>query len=167
LEQATGLEIGYAGLMTFAGVAQLSNAVGGIEICVDAPLVDLWSEINLLEAGFHAREGHEALALPRTRSGVGEGFDLSRFFSQQVYVSALVQTLQRDEVLNDVGKLYGLAQVAAKTMARSTSLRSLDVMVAMARPLRWVPNDKIVFIQYTVLDVIQSVSSDELFRMSR
>jgi len=152
LEQATGLEIGYAGLMTFAGVAQLSTAVGGVEICVDAPLVDPWSGINLPEAGFHTLEGYEALAFLRTRKGVGDGSDLSRISSQQVYMSALVRTLQADGVLNDVGKLYGLAQVAANTMVLSTSLGSLDVMVAMARALRGIPNDNIVFIQYPVLD---------------
>ena len=32
LEELTGLEIGYAGLMTFTGVAQLSTAVGGVEV---------------------------------------------------------------------------------------------------------------------------------------
>jgi len=152
LEQATGLDIGYAGLMTFAGVAQLSTAVGGVEICVDAPLVDPWSGINLPEAGFHTLEGYEALAFLRTRKGVGDGSDLSRISSQQVYMSALVRTLQADGVLNDVGKLYGLAQVAANTMVLSTSLGSLDVMVAMARALRGIPNDNIVFIQYPVLD---------------
>ena len=152
LEQATGLDIGYAGLMTFAGVAQLSTAVGGVEICVDAPLIDPWSGINLPEAGFHTLEGYEALAFLRTRKGVGDGSDLSRISSQQVYMSALVRTLQADGVLNDVGKLYGLAQVAANTMVLSTSLGSLDVMVAMARALRGIPNENIVFIQYPVLD---------------
>jgi len=152
LEQATGLDIGYAGLMTFAGVAQLSTAVGGVEICVDAPLVDPWSGINLPEAGFHTLEGYEALAFLRTRKGVGDGSDLSRISSQQVYMSALVRTLQADGVLNDVGKLYGLAQVAANTMVLSTSLGSIDVMVAMARALRGIPNENIVFIQYPVLD---------------
>lgn len=185
LEQATGLDIGYAGLMTFAGVAQLSTAVGGVEICVDAPLVDPWSGINLPEAGFHTLEGYEALAFLRTRKGVGDGSDLSRISSQQVYMSALVRTLQADGVLNDVGKLYGLAQVAANTMVLSTSLGSLDVMVAMARALRGIPNDNIVFIQYPVLDadpqlypgrviphpqlaqnVAQRLQSDEAFTVS-
>ena len=152
IEQLTGLDIGYAGLMTFAGVAELSTAVGGVEICVDAPLVDPWSGIDLPEAGYHTLEGYQALAFLRTRKGVGDGSDLSRISSQQVYMSALVRTLQADGVLNDVTKLYGLAQVAANTMVLSTSLGSLDVMVAMARALRGIPNDNIVFIQYPVLD---------------
>ena len=152
LESLMGLEIGYAGLMTFAGVAQLSTAVGGVEVCVAAPLIDPWSGINIPEAGYHTLEGYEALAFLRTRKGVGDGSDLSRISSQQVYMSALVRTLQQDGVLNDVGKLYGLAQVAAQTMVLSTSLGSVDVMVAMARALRGIPNDDIVFVQYPVID---------------
>ena len=152
IESLMGLEIGYAGLMTFAGVAQLSTAVGGVEVCVAAPLIDPWSGINIPEAGYHTLEGYEALAFLRTRKGVGDGSDLSRISSQQVYMSALVRTLQQDGVLNDVGKLYGLAQVAAQTMVLSTSLGSVDVMVAMARALRGIPNEDIVFIQYPVID---------------
>ena len=152
LEELTGLDIGYAGLMTFTGVAQLSTAVGGVEVCVSAPLVDPWSGVNLPEAGYHTLEGGQALAFLRTRKGVGDGSDLSRISSQQVYMAALVRTLQQDGVLNDVGKLYGIAQTAAQTMVLSTSLASVDVMVAMARALRGIPNEAIVFIQYPVLD---------------
>ena len=152
LEELTGLEIGYAGLMTFTGVAQLSTAVGGVEVCVSAPLVDPWSGVNLPEAGYHTLEGGQALAFLRTRKGVGDGSDLSRISSQQVYMAALVRTLQEDGVLNDIGKLYGIAQTAAQTMVLSTSLASVDVMVAMARALRGIPNDNIVFIQYPVVD---------------
>jgi len=152
LEELTGLEIGYAGLMTFTGVAQLSTAVGGVEVCVSAPLVDPWSGVNLPEAGNHTLEGGQALAFLRTRKGVGDGSDLSRISSQQVYMAALVRTLQQDGVLNSVERLYGLARVAADTMVLSTSLGSLDVMVAMARALRGIPNENILFIQYPVLD---------------
>ena len=152
LEQLTGLDIGYAGLMTFTGVAQLSTAVGGVEVCVSAPLVDPWSGVNLPEAGYHTLEGGQALAFLRTRKGVGDGSDLARISSQQVYMAALVRTLQQDGVLNDIGKLYGIAQTAAQTMVLSTSLASVDVMVAMARALRGIPNENIVFIQYPVLD---------------
>ena len=152
LEELTGLDIDYAGLMTFTGVAQLSTAVGGVEVCVSAPLVDPWSGVNLPEAGYHTLEGGQALAFLRTRKGVGDGSDLSRISSQQVYMAALVRTLQQDGVLNDVGKLYGIARVAADTMVLSTSLGSVDVMVAMARALRGIPNENILFIQYPVLD---------------
>ena len=152
LEQQTGLDIGYAGLMTFTGVAQLSTAVGGVEICVTAPLVDPWSGVNIPEAGYHTLEGGQALAFLRTRKGVGDGSDLARISSQQVYMAALVRTLQADGVFNDLRKLYGIASVASQTMVLSTSLNRIDVMVSMARALRGVPNENIIFIQYPVLD---------------
>jgi len=108
--------------------------------------------VNLPEAGNHTLEGGQALAFLRTRKGVGDGSDLSRISSQQVYMAALVRTLQQDGTLDDLGKLYGIARVAADTMVLSTSLGSVDVMVAMARALRGIPNEAIVFIQYPVLD---------------
>lgn len=152
LENLTGLEIGYAGVMTFTGVAQLSTAVGGVEVCINEPIEDPWSGLNLPEAGYHTLEGGQALAFLRTRKGVGDGSDLARISSQQVYMSALVRTLQADGVLNDVTRLYSIAQVAAQNMVLSSSLGSLDVMVSMAQALRNIPNENIVFIQYPVLD---------------
>lgn len=158
LEEMTGLEIGYAGVMTFTGVAQLSTAVGGVEVCINEPIVDPWSGLNLPEAGWHTLEGGQALAFLRTRKGVGDGSDLARISSQQVYMSALVRTLQADGVLNDITRLYGIAQVAAETMVLSSSLGSLDVMVSMARALRNIPNENIVFIQFPVLDAPEGYS---------
>lgn len=152
LEKLTGLEIGYAGVMTFTGVAQLSTALGGVEVCVTAPLVDPWSGINMPEAGYHTLEGGQALAFLRTRKGVGDGSDLARISSQQVFMAALVRTLQQDGVFNDIAKLYGIAYVASETMSLSTSLSRLDVMVSMARALRGIPNENIVFLQYPVLN---------------
>jgi Transcriptional regulator len=138
--------------MTFTGVAQLSTAVGGVEVCINEPIIDPWSGLNLPEAGYHTLEGGQALAFLRTRKGVGDGSDLARISSQQVYMSALVRTLQADGVLNDVTRLYSIAQVAAQNMVLSSSLGSLDVMVSMAQALRNIPNENIVFIQYPVLD---------------
>jgi LCP family protein required for cell wall assembly len=152
IEELTGLEIGYAGIMTFTGVAQLSTALGGVEVCVTAPLVDPWSGVNLPEAGYHTLEGGQALAFLRTRKGVGDGSDLARISSQQVYMAALVRTLQAEGAFNDIRKLYGIASVASQTMVLSTSLNRIDVMVSMARALRGVPNENIIFIQYPVLE---------------
>jgi hypothetical protein len=66
-------------------------------------------------------------------------------------MAALVRTLQADGVFNDIRKLYGIASVASQTMVLSTSLSQLDVMVSMARALRGVPNENIIFIDYPVL----------------
>jgi len=158
VEENTGLDIGYAGVMTFTGVAQLSTAIGGVEVCVTEPVFDPWSGLDLPEAGWHELEGGQALAFLRTRKSVGDGSDLARISTQQIYMAALVRALRQDGVFRDVRKLYNIAQVATNTMVLSSSLGSLDVMVSMALALRNIPPENIVFIQFPVLDAPEGYS---------
>lgn len=147
-EALTGLEIPYAGTISFDGVAMMSTAVGGVDVCVDAPVYDPYTGLDLPTAGTHTVEGYTALAFLRTRYGVGDGSDLSRISSQQVYMSSLMRTLQSGGTLTDPTKLYGLAQVATKAMSLSSSLASIDTMVSMALVLKDIPTENITFVQY-------------------
>jgi len=158
VEETTGLEIGYAGVMTFTGAAQLSTAVGGVEVCVTEPVFDPHSGLDIPEAGWTELEGGQALAFLRTRKSVGDGSDLARISTQQVFMAALVRSLRDDGVLRDIRKLYSIAQVAANTMVLSSSLGSVDVMVSMALALRNIPPENIVFIQFPVLDAPEPYS---------
>lgn len=158
VEETTGLEIGYAGVMTFTGVAQLSTAIGGVEVCVTEPVFDPWSGLDIPEAGWTEIEGGQALAFLRTRKTVGDGSDLARISTQQIYMAALVRTLRSDGVLTDIRKLYNIAHVAANTMVLSSSLGSIDVMVSMALALRNIPPENIVFVQFPVLDAPEPYS---------
>ena len=147
VEALTGLDIQYAGLITFKGVIAMSNAVGGVEVCLTGDLDDDYSKIHL-KAGTHTLSGKDALAFLRSRHGIGNGSDITRISSQQVYLSSLVRTLQSSETLSNPTKVYGLAQAAAQNMQLSTSLASVDTMFSMALALKDVPLDKITFIQY-------------------
>jgi LCP family protein required for cell wall assembly len=148
VEALTGLTIPYAGAISFNGVAQLSNAVGGVEVCIDAPIRDRYTGLDLPTAGTHTLVGGDALAFLRTRYGVGDGSDLGRISNQQVYMSSLMRKVQNEGVLSDFTKLYGIAQVATSSMQLSSSLVSLDTMVSMAQALRNVPTENIVFVQF-------------------
>ncbi len=148
VEKLTGLSIPYAGAISFAGVARLSTAVGGVEVCVDGPISDRYTGLELPSAGNWTLEGTQALAFLRTRYGVGDGSDLGRISNQQVYLSSLMRKVQNEGVLTDFPKLYGLAQVATSSMQLSSSLVSLDTMVSMAQALRNVPTENIVFVHY-------------------
>ena len=147
VEALTGLDIQYAGLITFKGVIAMSNAVGGVEVCLTGDLDDDYSKIHL-KAGKHTLSGKDALAFLRARHGIGNGSDITRISSQQVYLSSLVRTLQSSETLGDPTKVYGLAQAAAQNMQLSSSLAGVDTMLSMALALKDVPLDKITFIQY-------------------
>lgn len=148
VEALTGLTIPYAGAISFNGVAQLSNAVGGVDVCIDGPIKDRYTGLNLPSAGTHTLVGGTALAFLRTRYGVGDGSDLGRISNQQVYMSSLMRKVQNEGVLTDFTKLYGIAQVATSSMKLSDSLASLDTMVSMAQALRKIPTENIVFVQY-------------------
>ncbi|MEF2977134.1 LCP family protein [Subtercola sp. YIM 133946] len=147
IENLTGLDVPYAGLISFNGVIEMTNAVGGVPVCLNEPIVDTDSGLDL-PAGTTVISGSDALAFLRTRHGVGDGSDLARISSQQQYLSSLVRTLKSANTLTDVTKLYGLAQAAAENIKLSTSLASLDSMVSLALALKDVDLNKLVFVQY-------------------
>jgi LCP family protein required for cell wall assembly len=147
VEALTGLDIPYAGLVTFDGVIAMSTAIGGVPVCVDGPIVDAYSGLNLPAAGEYTLSGAEALAFLRTRHGVGDGSDLGRISSQQVFLSSLVRTVKSDETLNDPAKLFSLATAATSNMTLSSSL-PLNTLVSMALVLRDIPLENITFVQY-------------------
>ena len=148
VEALTGLDIPYAGVISFNGVARMSTAVGGVDVCIDGPINDRYTGLVIPEAGTYSLEGRNALAFLRTRYGVGDGSDLGRISSQQVYLSSLIRKVQTEGVLTDVTSLYGLATVATSSMQLSSSLASIDTMVSMALVLKDIPTENITFVQY-------------------
>jgi LCP family protein required for cell wall assembly len=145
----TGLDIEYAALMSFDAVVQMTNAVGGVPVCLTERVRDKWSGLDL-PAGTTTISGATALAFLRTRHGVGDGSDLSRIASQQQYISSLIRTIKSNDTLTDITKLYGLAQVAAKHVKLSTSLTNVTRMVAMAKTLQTIDLDQLALVQYPV-----------------
>lgn len=148
VESLTGMEISYAGLITFDGVAKMADAIGGVEVCVDGKINDPHTKLKFDKAGKYTIQGYQALAFLRSRHGVGDGSDLGRISSQQHYLSSMVRKIQDEGVLLDPAKVYGLAQVAATSMQLSSSLASVDTMVAVALVLKDIPRENIMFVQY-------------------
>lgn len=146
----TGLKIPFLAMITFDGVVQMSNAVGGVEVCVAAPINDDYTELHLSK-GVHTLKGAQALKFLRTRHGVGDGSDLTRISSQQVFLSSLVRKLKSGSTLTDVTKLYGIATAASHSMTLSTSLANIETMASIARAVAPVDLDKVVFVQYPTL----------------
>jgi LCP family protein required for cell wall assembly len=148
VEALTGLDIQFAGLITFQGVIEMSNAVGGVNVCVDAPINDPYTGLVIEEAGTANLQGAQALAFLRSRYSVGDRSDLGRISSQQVYLSSLVRTLKSEETLSNVPRLYSIASAATQNMTLSSNLKSLDTLVAVAQSLQNIPLERIVFVQY-------------------
>ena len=147
VQQLTGLHIDFAGLITFSGVVAMSNAVGGVPVCLANGITDPDSGFSR-PAGTHVLSGQEALAFLRSRKRVGDGSDLTRISSQQVFLSSLVRTLKSEDTLNDLPKLYSIAQAAIANMELSSNFTNPDTLIAVAKALSTLELDRVTFVQY-------------------
>ncbi|WP_075201230.1 LCP family protein [Leucobacter japonicus] len=147
LSELTGLDIPYAGEISFDGVIAMSNAVGGVEVCLAQPIVDPKTDLDL-PAGQITLEGTEALQFLRTRYGVGDGGDTSRISNQQVFMSALMRKLKSAETLSDPVKVYGLAKAALSNMVLSSNMQSMPFLQAAAGTMQDIELENITFVQY-------------------
>ncbi|QHC69277.1 LCP family protein [Rathayibacter sp. VKM Ac-2801] len=151
LQQFTGLTVPYAGWVSFNGVIEMSNAVGGVPICLTGPILDTDSGLDL-PAGTSTVSGSMALSFLRSRHGVGDQSDLSRISSQQQYLASLMRTVRSADTLSNIPALYGLAQATSSNVHLSTSLTSPATMISLALALKDVDLSKMVFVQYPALD---------------
>jgi len=155
VEQLSGLDINYAGLITFDGVIAMSNAIGGVKVCLTAPIVDPNTDLDL-PAGNVTLKGKKALQFLRTRHGVGDGGDKSRISNQQVFMSAMIRKLKSAETLSNPVTVYALANAGLKNMLLSSNMANVQFLQALAGTVKDIDLNRINFVQYpTVTDPAQ------------
>lgn len=143
----TGQQIDFAASVTFGGVIEITNAIGGVDVCLATPIRDRYTGLDM-DAGNHTVEGLQALQFLRTRHGVGDGSDLGRIGNQQQYMSSLARKLISGEVLGNVPTMLRLANTALDNLEPSTSLTNPMTIVQVALAVKDVPFEDIVFLQY-------------------
>ena len=146
IEKLTGLKIPYHAMIEFNGVIEMSNAIGGVDVCVAQEINDPYTQ-TYLQPGEYTLQGKAALQFLRTRHGVGDGSDLSRISNQQVFLTSLVRKVKSAGVLTNPVQLYSLANAAARNMQLSQSLTDLGTMVSLAASLKDVSLENMVFVQ--------------------
>jgi LCP family protein required for cell wall assembly len=146
VQEFTGLEIPFVAMIDFKGVIEMSNAIGGVEVVVDKPISDPYSNFYI-EAGTHNLKGAEALGFLRTRYGIGDGSDLGRISNQQLFLMSLFNKIQQDGTLSNPLRLYGLSSAAVRNMKLSESMTDISTMIELASALRDVDASKMVFTQ--------------------
>ena len=157
VEALIGDQIDFAAAIRWSGVINMSDAIGGVDVCVTGDVHDPHTGLNLT-AGTHTLEGRQALQFLRMRHGIGDGSDLGRISNQQQFMSSMVRKLQSDSVLANPGVLFNLAstaiaQVQQEQLVLSQSLANPTLMVQIAMAVKDVPYEDIVFVQYpTVYD---------------
>lgn len=147
IEQLTGVQIPVGGIVQFDGVAALSTAVGGVEVCLAERVDDDYSGLHL-DAGTHSISGYDALAFLRSRHGVGDGSDLGRISNQQTFLASLMRTVQHGGVLGDPVKLYSIAKAVTSNMQLTSALQDPVKLMSIAKAVQDIDLTKIAFVQY-------------------
>jgi len=152
VQQLTGVTIPYLAVIDFKGVIAMSEAIGGVDVCVATAIDDEYTNLHL-EPGEHTLIGDEALAFLRTRHGVGDGSDLSRISNQQVFLTSMVRKLKDEGALTNPFTMFRLGTAALSNMTLSKSLTDLGVIFGLAQQVNQVDLDKITFIKLPVYDL--------------
>lgn len=150
--QLSGQSIPFAAKVSFGNVVNITDAIGGVEVCIGGDGIDDPDAGIQWEAGPRVVKGFDALAFLRTRKGIGDGSDLARIGNQQQYMSRLMNKLRSDEVLANPGTLLNLANTAVRNIQPSESLADPVRIAQLAFTLKDVPFDDITFVQYPVFD---------------
>lgn len=151
IESITGLDIHYSAMVKFRGVIAMSNAVGGVPVCVQDAIQDDYVGLDL-EPGVHTLQGEDALKFLRSRHGTGDGSDLARISNQQVFLSSLIRTIKSSDTLTDPTKLYGLAYAVTQNMALSQSMNNIPTLASFASAVASIPTERISFISLPVTE---------------
>jgi LCP family protein required for cell wall assembly len=150
VSQLSGMNIPFAAKVNFGGVINITDAIGGVEVCIgNGGIRDFYTGIDW-PAGNRTIAGIEALQFLRTRHGLENGSDLARISNQQQYMSRLARKLVSEEVLTNPATLLKLATTAVENTTPSKSLTNPLTLVQIALAVKSVPFDQIVFVQYPV-----------------
>ncbi len=90
IEDVLGIDLQYWAHVNWGSVVEIVDAVGGITVTLDEDINDPYTEIQISAGVPTQLNGHQAVALARSRYGAPNG-DFSRGNSQQKIVEGLVQ----------------------------------------------------------------------------
>ncbi|MGW3458140.1 LCP family protein [Streptomyces olivaceoviridis] len=142
VEALTGVRMDHYLEIDFSGFAKLVDALGGVDVTTGQDIDDDKSHLRL-KAGTHHLDGKQALALARTRHGIGDGSDLGRIGLQQTLVKALLEQMAGAGLLSDPARLYQVADAVTTSLTTDTGLNSLNELVSLGRSLKGLTADRV------------------------
>ncbi|MGW4568584.1 LCP family protein, partial [Streptomyces sp. NPDC004561] len=144
VHQLTGIPIDHFVKLDFSGVVSMSDAVGGVDVCVSDNVYDTYSHLKLSK-GIHTLKGVGALEFVRSRHGFGDGSDLGRTVSQHLFLGAMIRKFKSAGTLTDPTAVYGLADAATKALTVDDGLGSVKKLIGLASDVNKVPAERMTF----------------------
>jgi LCP family protein required for cell wall assembly len=112
VEQLTGVSVDHYAEVNLAGFADITQAVGGVPVCLNAPVRDSYSGADFA-AGPQTLQGPAALAFVRQRHGLPRG-DLDRVVRQQAFLASLAHEVLSTGTLADPAQVSGLIAAVSR-----------------------------------------------------
>lgn len=110
----TGVDIDHYAEVGLHGFVSLTNAVGGVDVCLNQPVNDEFSGANF-PAGEQTLGGYEALAFVRQRHGLPQG-DIDRVIRQQAYMASLVNKVLSTDTLTSPQKMTDMVNAVESSV---------------------------------------------------
>ncbi len=145
VEKLTKVRIDHHIVVNFAGFKDMVNALDGVEICLPEDVDDPKSHLQL-EAGRHKVQGQQALAYVRTRTGLGNGSDLSRIDRQQAFLSSMVKKASSSRLLLRPDRLFRFLDAGTKSLTTDPGLAGLGDLRELASSVRGLKTQDVSFV---------------------
>jgi LCP family protein required for cell wall assembly len=129
VKDLTGVGIDHYAEINLLGFALLTDAVGGVEVCLRAPVHDRFSGANF-PAGPQLISGPDALAFVRQRHGLPRG-DLDRIVRQQAYLASLANKILTAGTLANPSRVRQLINAAQQSLVLDDGFDVLDFATRM------------------------------------
>lgn len=133
VEQLTDIRVDHFVEVTFNAFEQLTNAVGGVSVCIPPPGINDPDYSGLvMKAGLHTIRGDQALEFIRDRHGLSLGMDTQRIQMQQMFMTSLFDKLTSNGTLEDPLTLYRIANAVTGNVTVDTGLDDISTMISLA-----------------------------------
>ncbi|HWG25631.1 LCP family protein [Actinospica sp.] len=133
VEQMTDIRVDHFVELTFNAFEQLTDAVGGVTVCVPPPGINDPNYSGLvMSAGLHTISGDVALEFIRDRHGLSLGMDTQRIQMQQMFMTSLFTKLTANGTLEDPITLYRIANAVTSNITVDPALDDISTMISIA-----------------------------------
>lgn len=133
-----GLPVNHYVEISIGGFVEVVNVLGGVELCLEEPLVDRDAGADL-EAGCLHRTPEEALAFVRSRK-VDQRGDYARIDRQQHFMRQVLGELSAQATFTNPGRLFDLVDDLAEHVTTDSGL-SANQIRGLAGDLRAIVED--------------------------
>ncbi|WP_020664845.1 LCP family protein [Amycolatopsis benzoatilytica] len=154
VQELTGLKITHYAAVNLAGFYYVSQAVGGVPVCLKQPVRDSYSGADF-KAGPQNVSGAQALQFVRQRHGLLNG-DLDRIKRQQVFMASMAKTILSAGTLANPGKLDDLIGAVKKAVVVDTNWD----LLGFAQQLHGVNAGDINFVTVPVVSITLKTPND-------